>query len=312
MLAEQKEVKEGRIKLPEVDDAETSVNIGYNFELDYYARNEAQKGAEGDPTFEIDYGNYFTSSSYNIESCLANSGLGIVKSYTMNSDITDSTAGENQQTNASNSGQVAWMKNRLQALFNVLAEASKNKVAKDINASNQVVAAPSGTTIKAAVEKHFDLNAWAEGFIINAVCLPPDVGYSSFYMSFDNSPEGDKKLRFDNPWDFDSNFGNRRGFLEQPDTAGSGWNAKDPYFMDRTANMWLQLLGKMDFLAMASILASSESHSSTLANAKRLRKRPSTGWPSVLTTSRTDGFQIAPELLLRSLNKHISKNSSEP
>ena len=247
MLAEQKEVKEGRIKLPEVDDAETSVNIGYNFELDYYARNEAQKGAEGDPTFEIDYGNYFTSSSYNIESCLANSGLGIVKSYTMNSDITDSTAGENQQTNASNSGQVAWMKNRLQALFNVLAEASKNKVAKDINASNQVVAAPSGTTIKAAVEKHFDLNAWAEGFIINAVCLPPDVGYSSFYMSFDNSPEGDKKLRFDNPWDFDSNFGNRRGFLEQPDTAGSGWNAKDPYFMDRTANMWLQLLGKMDF-----------------------------------------------------------------
>jgi hypothetical protein len=139
------------------------------------------------------------------------------------------------------------MKNRLQALFNVLAEASKNKVAKDINNNNQVIAAPSGTTIKAAVEKHFDLNAWAEGFIINAVCLPPDVGYSSFYMSFDNSPEGDKKLRFDNPWDFDSNFGNRRGFLEQPDTAGSGWNAKDPYFMDRTANMWLQLLGKMDF-----------------------------------------------------------------
>ena len=247
MLAEQKEVKEGRIKLPEVDDAETSVNIGYNFELDYYARNEAQKGAEGDPTFEIDYGNYFTSSSYNIESCLANSGLGIVKTYTMNSDITDSTAGTNQQTNASNSGQVAWMKNRLQALFTVLAEASKNKVAKDINDNNQVIAAPSGTTIKAAVEKHFDLNAWAEGFIINAVCLPPDVGYSSFYMSFDNSPEGDKKLRFDNPWDFDSNFGNRRGFLEQPDTAGSGWNAKDPYFMDRTANMWLQLLGKMDF-----------------------------------------------------------------
>ena len=244
MLAEQKEVKDGRIKLPEPDKNETTVNIGYNFELDYYAKNEAQKGADGDPTFEISYGNYFTQQSYNIESCLANSGLGIVKTYTMNSDITDSTAGTNQQTNASNSNQVNWMKNRLQALFNVLAEASKNKVAKDINADNQVIAAPSGTTVKAAIEKHFDLNAWAEGFIINAVCLPPDVGYSSFYMSFDNSPEGDKRLRFDNPWDFDSNFGNRRGFIEKPDVSNGG---KDPYFMDRTANMWLQFLGKMDF-----------------------------------------------------------------
>ena len=257
MLAEQKEVKDGRINLPEpeedVIDPETgeettvpitSTAIGYNFELDYYARNEAQKGAEGDPTFEIDYGNYFTTSSYNIESCLANSGLGIVKTYTMNSDITDSTAGTNQQTNASNSAQVAWMKNRLQALFKVLAEGSKNNSAKDINENNQMISAPSGTTVKQAIEKHFDCNAWAEGFIINAVCLPPDVGYSSFYMSFDNSATGDKKLRFDNPWDFDSNFGNRRGFIEK---AGQTSNGKDPYFMDRTANMWLQLLGKMSW-----------------------------------------------------------------
>ena len=254
MLAEQKEVKDGRIKMPEPEETETSVNIGYNFELDYYAKNEAQKGAEGDPTFSINYGNYFNQQSYNIESCLANSGLGVVNTYTMNSDITDSTAGETQQTTDANSGQMAFMKARLQALFNVLAEGSKNKVAKDINENNQVVNAASGTTVKQAIEKHFDLNAWAEGFIINAVCLPPDVGYSSFYMSYDNSPEGDKKLRFDNPWDFDSNFGNRRNFLEQPDVvntqSGGGWGGNqtfDPYFMDRTANMWLQLLGKMDF-----------------------------------------------------------------
>ena len=244
MLAEAKEVKSGRIQLEEPEENETSTEIGYSFELDYYARNEAAKGAEGDPTFSIDYGSYFNQQSYNIESCLANSGLGVVKTYTMNSDITDSTAGENQQTNDTNSNQVAFMKNRLQSLFKVLAEGSKNRVAKDIDASGQVVNAASGTTVKQAIEKHFDCNAWAEGFIINAVCLPPDVGYSSFYMSYDNAPTGDKKLRYDNPWDFDSNFGNRRGFIEQPDTATSG---KDPYFMDRSANMWLQLLGKMDW-----------------------------------------------------------------
>ena len=254
MLAEQKEVKKGRIKLDEPEDENENpimtTDIGYCFELDYYAKNEPAKGADGDPTFSIDYGNYFKSSDYKIESCLANSGLGIVKTYTMNSDINDGP--EDAHKTDANSNQVKFIKGRLQALFNVLGEAVKNKTAKDINDNNQVVS--TSLTIKQTIEKNFDLNAWAEGFIINAVCLPPDVGYSSFYMSYNNAPNGDKKLRYDNPWDFDSNFGNRRNFIEKPDTAsssgGGGWGGQssyDPYFMDRTANMWLQLLGKLDF-----------------------------------------------------------------
>ena len=246
MLAEQKEAKDGRIQLPEPEDADgnpiTTTDIGYSFELDYYARNESAKGADGDPTFSIDYGSYFTRNSFNIESGLANSGLGVVNTYTMNSDITDSTASSTEYTSESKSAQLRWIKARLQALFTVLAEASKNKVAKDINENNQVVS--TSLTVKQTLEKNFDLNAWAEGFIINAVSLPPDVGYSSFYMAFDNSPNGDKKLRFDNPWDFDSNFGNRRNFIVNPDQKNGNY---DPYFMDRTANMWLQFLGKIDF-----------------------------------------------------------------
>ena len=251
MLAEQKEVKNGRIKLDEPEDADENpimtTDIGYCFELDYYAKNEPAKGADGDPTFSINYGNYFKSSDYKIESCLANSGLGLVSTYTMNSDINDGPT--DAHTTDANSNQVKWIKARLQALFNVLGEASKNKVAKDINSNNEVIS--TSLSVRKAIEKNFDLNAWAEGFIINAVCLPPDVGYSSFYMSFNNAPDGDKKLRYDNPWDFDSNFGNRRNFIEKPDTASSsgGWgqSSYDPYFMDRTANMWLQLLGKFDF-----------------------------------------------------------------
>ena len=246
MLAEQKEVKDGRIQLDEPEDAEgnpiTTTDIGYCFELDYYAKDESKKGADGDPTFSLNYGNYFNRNSFSIESGLANSGLGVVTTYTMNSDITDSTAGENEYTSESKSAQLKWIKARTQALFNVLAEASKNKTAKDIDANNNVVS--TSLTVRQTIEKNFDLNAWAEGFIINAVCLPPDVGYSSFYMSFDNTPNGDHKLRFDNPWDFDSNFGNRRNFIVNPDQKNGNY---DPYFMDRTANMWLQFLGKLDF-----------------------------------------------------------------
>ena len=134
-----------------------------------------------------------------------------------------------------------FIQKRLTALFKVLKQASVDKKAYTISDSNTAVAA-TGKTIRQVVEENFDLNAWAEGFIINAIACPPDVGYSSFYMSFDNSSTGDKKLRFDCPWDFDSNFGNRSRLCEGGDSG-----EKDPYYLDRTSNMWLQCLSKLDF-----------------------------------------------------------------
>ena len=206
-LAEQKESKSGRIKLPEVpSNTYQGVDIGYCFELDHYAESEPRKSDGGDPTFTITYDGISSGSRpYNIESTLANPG--VMTHFTMNSDITDSTAGENKPVNASNSNQVKFIQNRLTALYKVLNQATKGN-AYDINDNNQAVT--STLSVRQAMEKNFDLNAWAEGFIINAIACPPDVGYSSFYMSFDNSASGDKRLRFDNPWDFDSNFGNRR------------------------------------------------------------------------------------------------------
>jgi hypothetical protein len=165
----------------------------------------------------------------------------------MLSDITDGAA--DTALSPSNSNQVAFMKNRLQALWTVLGEAVVNHTAKTINDQNQVVA--STDSIQKVITDNFDLNAWADGFIINAFDCPPDVGYSSFYMSFDNSAEGAKKLRFDCPWDFDSNFGNRRDFITTANSSSGGnqWGGSgyDPYYMDRTSNMWLQYLGKLDF-----------------------------------------------------------------
>ena len=250
MLADQKEVKDGRIKLDEPIIEQTNpetgkkeeipimtTDIGYCFELDHYASGEAQKADGGDPTFTIDYDG-LTDRAFNVEG--NNSYAGLVKTYTMNSDINDGPKGEH--VTESNSAQVKFIRDRLTALFKVLHQAAANNKAYEINANNQAVA--STKTVRTVIEENFDLNAWAEGFIINAVCLPPDVGYSSFYMSFDNTETGDKKLRFDNPWDFDSNFGNRRDFLVNPDQKNGNW---DPYYMDRTANLWLQFLGKLDF-----------------------------------------------------------------
>ena len=249
-LAEQKETKTGRINLS-VPEGYTGVDIGYNFELDHYASQEKDKADGGDPTFTISYhgiGN--NDRPYNIESSLANPG--VMKTFTMNSDIYPETTTHIDHTN---NDQVRFIKERMEALFTVLYEAQKNNKAytigndpTDTEHYNKAYAV-SNMTARQAVEANFDLDTWACGFIINAFACPPDLGYSSFYMSFDNTADGAKKLRFDNPWDFDSNFGNRNNFITSADSAtSSGWGSgMDPYYMDRTSNMWLQLLGKLDF-----------------------------------------------------------------
>ena len=252
LLAEQKETKTGRINLP-VPEGYTGIDIGYNFELDHYASSEPNKVDGGDPTFSLDYGNKFTNSSYKIESSLANPGP--MKTYTMNSDISDGPAGV--ALNPDNSNQVKFIRDRMQALFEVLYQAAVQKKAYTISNDPEdpnynKAYAVSNKTVQQCIEENFDLNTWACGFIINAFSCPPDLGYSSFYMSFDNSVEGAKKLRYDNPWDFDSNFGNRNNFITSADSSSSssGWgggSSYDPYYMDRTSNMWLQYLGKLDF-----------------------------------------------------------------
>lgn len=237
-LAEQKEVKSGRVMLPEndSDSGYTGIDIGYCFELDHYAdaqqadeASEVKKGADGDPTFKISYKPQMIRG--NVQGSLAAGGI---DTYTMLSEISDGPS--DVHTDHTNSNQVAFIRNKLQALYTVLYEAAVNKKAKEINDAGEVV--NSSKTVKEVVEQYFDLKAWADGIIINGFCCPPDLGYSSFYMSYDNSPTGDKRLRFDVPWDFDSNFGNRNGFIT---------NGDENTYVDRTHNMWIQLFSKIDF-----------------------------------------------------------------
>ena len=252
-LCEQKEVKAGRVQLAEPEDQYKGVDIGYCFELDHYAdsagspdeASEVKKGADGDPTFRMKY-------SPKMEQGRPSGPLatGQVNTYTLLSAITDGPNGvhieadytnlnngqlTNNSQKTSNSEQLTFIRDRMEALYQVLYYASKS-TAKDIDENNQVIS--TSMTVQQAVEKHFNLNAWVDGYIINAYSVPPDLGYSSFYMSFDNTPTGDHKLRYDVPWDFDSNFANRNNFYV---------NAQGDEYCDNTYNTWLYLFSKLTF-----------------------------------------------------------------
>ena len=259
-LCEQKEVKEGRINLPEPATGYKGVDIGYCFELDHYAdsagsqgeASEFAKGADGDPTFRVRYLDHEGNENMQQGRPSGSLATGQVYTYTMLSDITDCTeptkhcqadyskVGSNGKpsspyTKTSNSDQLSFIRGRMEALYTVLYAAGKG-IAKDVDANNNVI--DTTLSVQQTMEKNFDLDAWVDGYIINAVCIPPDLGYSSFYMSFDNSPSGDKRLRFDCPWDFDSNFGNRNGLY---------LNSQGDEYCNNTYNTWLYSLSKLTF-----------------------------------------------------------------
>lgn len=57
------------------------------------------------------------------------------------------------------------------------------------------------------MEASLALDSLVDTFILNEICMDMDVGWSSFLMSIDMSEEGEKKLRFEAPWDWDSSLG---------------------------------------------------------------------------------------------------------
>ena len=89
-------------------------------------------------------------------------------------------------------------------------------------------------------------------YIISELTCDADLYWSSFFMDVDFGPEGDRKLRFEAPWDFDSAMGNRDRCLDGtgfyacnliPDVNG-GPEQGGAYI---TVNPWLTVLAYEDW-----------------------------------------------------------------
>lgn len=217
ILAEQKEVKEGRINLPEPEEGYEGTDIGYCFELDNYATREDSKD-DGDPTFTVQYKP--KEVTYQME---WGANQTIQHGYTMLSSIT------NEAT------QLPYIKNKVEQLYTILYNAAINN--KSMFIEDGEIKDSINIDIKENLSNYFDIDSFVDSYIFNEICCNPDIGYSSFFMSLDMSSSGDKKLRFDVPWDFDSSFGIRKNCME---------SAKGLY-VNRSTNMWLNLFSKLDF-----------------------------------------------------------------
>ena len=191
LLAEQQEVKGGRIDITEPDKNYEGTDIGYYLEMDkYYSKEDTLQ------QFEISYKKLYNDSNKSINSWQEQKG------YTIKSDVYSIT-----QTN--------FAKNYIQNVFDICYNAIYNNEYYEFNSTYTDIV--KSTTLKSQIEtisKIIDIDSLVNSYLLADIACDVDVATSSFFMDVDFGENGDKILRFQSPWDFDSAFGNTLGCLD--------------------------------------------------------------------------------------------------
>ena len=207
LLVEQQEAKDGRSSVPEVEDDYTGNDIGYFFEYDGYYTEE-KNIPDGDPTFTMNH-----------QGLPAGSG-----GYTVKSDI-----------NADS--QLTFLQTYMNNVMYIAYQATRGNYYR-FDENYNVVPAGSGSDAKDIVGAVIDLQSLVDVYILNEIAKDLDVDWSSFYLSLNMTAEGNKKVTFEAPWDFDSSFGL---------VARDGCPSTTGLYAATNANPWFQLVVGQDW-----------------------------------------------------------------
>ena len=212
LLVEQQEAKDGRSSVDEVEEDYTGTDIGYLFEYDGYYNEEGTSyldGGDGDPTFTINQ----------------LGAPGRTNGYTVKSDLYSKD-------------QLTFLQKYLENVFYIVTEASKGNYYK-FDSNYNVVRDNNATDAKAVVGAVIDLQSLVDTYILNEIACDLDVDWSSFYLSLDMTADGNKKVTFEAPWDWDSCFGLRTDINNQvPNAQGIYAARKNPWFNLVTSHDW--------------------------------------------------------------------------
>ncbi|MBP3619014.1 MAG: CotH kinase family protein [Lachnospiraceae bacterium] len=243
LLAEQQQVNKDRVNITEVPEGYTGTDIGYFMEFDGYYMNE-------DPLqrFHVDYADNaalvpFDGEDGNGETmkCLSDPEYGRKNDIgiTIKSDIYDQA-------------QRNFIASFVNNVYNIMYAAAYYDEAYIFNDTYTEIYKTTEITPQEAVERVVNISSLADTYLINELLCDADVYWSSFFLSADFGPEGDKKLTFEAHWDFDSAMGNKNrcvdgtGFYAAnivPDVNG-GPGRGGEY---NTLNPWLAVLAYEDW-----------------------------------------------------------------
>lgn len=236
LLAEYQQINENRVAITEAEKDYTGTDIGYFLEFDGYFYNEDDLHS-----FHVDYAENAKLVPYDGNGGSGRSVAVLPRGHW--DSVND--VGFTIKSDIYSEEQRDFVANFVNGTYRIMYEAAYNDKAYEFNADYTELV-ESGLTPQEAVEKVVDVQSLVDMYIISELTCDADIYWSSFFMSADFGADGNGKLTFTAPWDFDSTLGNRARCED-----GTGFYASnivpDVNFQYETANPWLLVLAYEDW-----------------------------------------------------------------
>ena len=238
LLADMQQVHSDRVNINEPAADYTGTDIGYLLEFDGYFYQE-----EPLYQFHVDYADNAPLTPYDGE---GGSGQTITCLPT-DTDIYKKDIGMTIKSKINTQEQHDFIANYVNNVYNIMYHAAYDNQAYAFSEDYSTIAETGDLTPQEAVEAVVNVESLADMYIVSELTCDADIYWSSFFMDVDFSAEGDKKLTFEAPWDFDSGLGNKSrcvkgtGFYAGnivPDVNGNEYE---------TVNPWLAVLMYADW-----------------------------------------------------------------
>lgn len=243
LLAEYQQLGEGRVAGASPKKDYTGTDIGYLIELDGYYGTEDRLHR-----FTINYSDNAPLIPYD-----GADGSGRTINY-LPKDKNDpkDTIGFTIKSDIYAQSQTDFIAGFVENVYNIMYRAAYDGQAYVFNEDYSGISLSDSITPREAVERVVDVNSLADMYLISELTCDADIYYSSFYMSVDFSADGNRKLTFQAPWDYDSSMGLKNRCIDGtgyyagnivPDVNGGtdyGWNFD-------TINPWLAVLTYQDW-----------------------------------------------------------------
>lgn len=238
LLSEMQQVSSERVKITEPEKEYKGTDIGYFLEFDGYFQNEDELHG-----FPLDLADNAPLKPYD-------GSEGKSKPIQLNPTPKEdykSPMGVTIKSTVNSKEQHDFIDNYVNCVYRIMYEAAYNDKAYMFDKDFKNISESKDITPQQAVENVVDVQSLVDMYIISELTCDADIHWSSFYMDADFGAEGNKKLTFEAPWDFDSSMGNRDRCEDGEGFFASNIMLESSNSSYYTANPWLLVLAYEDW-----------------------------------------------------------------
>ena len=233
LLSEFQQVNHDRVDITEPDKDYKGTDIGYFLEYDGYYGNE-----DALHSFLPDYHGNAPLVPFD-----GKGGSGIkIQCLNDGSDPYKEDAGITIKSDINSPEQREFIENYINGVYAIMYNAAYYDTSYTFTDDMKTIREAKDLSPEDAVRAVVDVDSLADTYILNELFCDADLYWSSFFMDADFGSGGDRKLRFEAPWDFDSALGNKVGRCEDGKgfyAANVLYDVNDTY---TTINPWLSVL----------------------------------------------------------------------